>query len=424
MSSVGYNSIPQNPAPGNVTAASPLKHGSRNQANGRFSFPSVGRKLLSLLTIAAALVAVIFLVNNYVLELPRFSYHESRLVPRLSTSRNSNPFHFDAVHSHLYSDRKFSHWKARSSVSLLHSAIRSNICEVDSVTQEAVPTRDCSVGLWCRARLVVTKNDAGITVQAGYYIYTKRSKTMPITAQTKKRVKAVTPNEATKWAETLLEQLGTKLGEVDCNVSVSMIADAIMETKDVVASCSNTDDSLCSELVTLRECSCQVESVIEQSCYGFLTSDAQVGSFADLQGGCPEAKFMYNRIGVPLPYCSFTCPSDPSVIHTFDAEFHVQGGNHMTTPISREETQEALAVSIRPAYEKLFLPLPPCDHAPPFLDNYGALMHDIYSDSVMAEPEFFSNLTAELRLTYNYVYFLSQGTSRQDYINSVCSKLP
>ncbi|CAN8073284.1 unnamed protein product, partial [Agarophyton chilense] len=133
------------------------------------------------------------------------------------------------------------------------SFIRTDSSDENYSIEQSTPTYDCSVNLYCRARLVLTKNGTLTTVQVGYYIYSVDGDRSVVDA-TQQRVSAVTEAEATAWATQLLGKVNETLTEAKCEVSVSMVSDAIMKTKDDASKCPNTGDSLCSTLITVNEC--------------------------------------------------------------------------------------------------------------------------------------------------------------------------
>ncbi|CAN8069226.1 unnamed protein product, partial [Agarophyton chilense] len=241
------------------------------------------------------------------------------------------------------------------------------------VTEEAVPTGDCSGGLFCRARLVLTTKGTSTTVQAGYYIYPVSTR-RKVDRSTRRRVKAVTQAEAMKWANQLVDKLEPKLAEVDCQLDASKIADAIMSTKQDAFKCHNTESSLCSELVNL-ECEAEAEEDVESKCYKFFQSDSPVDTFDQLVAECPDAKLVHGFITVTLPLCSYACPSDPSRRHTFESKFVVQ-----TSRAADIRTYGIDFTSLmRPVYKDYVSPLPNCEDTPTRIPKGGKYFTTFYN---------------------------------------------
>ncbi|CAN8070211.1 unnamed protein product, partial [Agarophyton chilense] len=303
--------------------------------------------------------------------------------------------------------------------SLCSTLITVNECEdnppdEEVVTEEAVPTRDCSGGLFCRARLVLTTKGTSTTVQAGYYIYPVSTR-RKVDRSTRHRVKAVTQSEAMAWANQLLDKLGPKLAEVDCQLDASKIADAIMSTKQDASKCHNTKSSLCRKLVNL-ECEAEEDEAVESKCYKFIESDSAIDDLHALVAGCPEAIFYYNRIEIPLPLCTFTCPSDPLVRHTFVSKFAVQ----TTRPRDAVGYEDNLATLIRPAYDDYVLALPNCEDAPKRDGNFKNYFTTFYTSGVNQLDESLTDFEDKYGFKIRYIFFADKWPTTDDYIASVC----
>ncbi|KAI0557250.1 hypothetical protein FGB62_95g0104 [Gracilaria domingensis] len=410
MNSVGYHSIPRTPAFDNKTSdASFGGNGSLDVMPRRFSFSMVRGKLFTVLAVLTALTAVVFAANESSVWLPRLDYDQFRSIPGSSGSWYSSGLQYGRHRIQYYLNQKYSSSTARASPPL-NNVIRNEVCEKDSIVQKAVGTKDCASGLECRARVVVTTARTGTTIRAGYYICSVGN-VNPVSGLTQERVKAVTLAEATTWAEQLYVELETELESVECTVTVPMIANAIMETKDDAASCPDTNDSRCSELVTLKECLCETEPVIGNDCYNFLASDPKVAGFNDLKRGCKDSNFNYNRLGTSLPFCTFTCSSEPSLLRTFDGRFHVQG-------YGRGDRRNVFAVAIPLAYKKFALPLPSCDITPTFEKISTYYILSCWHSS--RNPAFAKDLSSDPEVIVRSSYFRFEVASAQQYISSVC----
>ncbi|KAI0558481.1 hypothetical protein FGB62_207g010 [Gracilaria domingensis] len=127
--------------------------------------------------------------------------------------------------------------------------------EVGFVIEEFVNTGKCSARRVCRARLIVTKDEDGVKVEAGFDISSLKGRD-PITVDrgTKGRVGAIRLAELRRWVDQLLRSVSEELAGLDCLVSSDALLQAIGITLRFALRCPKTDDPLCHQLFTVREC--------------------------------------------------------------------------------------------------------------------------------------------------------------------------
>ncbi|KAI0562827.1 hypothetical protein FGB62_52g01 [Gracilaria domingensis] len=412
QANAGYESIPTT-AGVSASSAQTLSGG----VSGRVNSSSYFRRLRS------------FVVMGVIASVSVFYAGRAGLIERCNHFRNAHVF---PTLSEAYRD--IGHFNTGASYASRVNAyktgfngfIRSDSCSTveDFSLDERVPTRQCSAYRFCRARLTVLKEGAQVVIKAGYYIFRERGKALTVDAKTKKRVKNTTPAQARKWAASLLSGASARLDEVGCTLSVDKIAEAILEAKDEVVSCPKTDDPRCSVLLTIGECTVADSSASnggteeEEECLQFVESSEGVESLTELQAGCPSAQFVYNRVGVSLPFCETSCDSpDPCAKHTVYMDFYVQSNRLGNTP------GDCLSASLIPAYKSLYSTVPACDSVTPAWIDEGRVLvsvADVYQGTV---PQELLNLAKQHGCELTYAFFVKNGMSLQEIVDGSCAAL-
>ncbi|PXF43847.1 hypothetical protein BWQ96_06393 [Gracilariopsis chorda] len=233
----------------------------------------------------------------------------------------------------------------------------------DVMLDERIGTRDCAVGRICRARLVLNKEEGEVTIRAGYNIFPKR-KDIGVDRTTKRRVKATTRKEATKWATVLLSKIQEDMKELGCDVNVSMIADAIMKSKDDVVRCPRTDSPLCTPLETIKTCTVldeRFETEEQRACQEFMKTGTTDISLDYLSTGSPCAgnfqQWDSPCLSVSVPFCTTTCQNSscPKQERVMFAPLSVCASNY--------GNGDGIASIFTPVYSTIIgsWPLPPCE---------------------------------------------------------------
>ncbi|CAN8070905.1 unnamed protein product, partial [Agarophyton chilense] len=286
MNNAHYDSLPGSSEAANLLNTSSHAQVSERHVSRRFRVSLGSSKVRAVLAIAALVGTVLLVTDSSQFDRIYRRSRVSRVLPNFPTFWHRTSLYANTQFPvrEFYNDfdagaPRIPYFPSQSFIRT-DSSIEKDPSDEEVVTEEAVPTGDCSGGLFCRARLVLTTKGTSTTVQAGYYIYPVSTRRQ-VDGSTQRRVKAVTQAEAMTWATQLLDKLGPKLAEVNCQLNASKIADAIMSTKEDASKCNDTESSLCSELAGL-ECEGEKEVEIENGCYKFIVSDSAIDDLHEL----------------------------------------------------------------------------------------------------------------------------------------------
>lgn len=295
--------------------------------------------------------------------------------------------------------------------------------EEDFTVDEMVKTRQCSTRRQCRARLTIVKEGPEVLIKAGYYIYTKAGQVLTVAEETKSKLKATTAQQAQKWAKQLLSSASARLDEIDCAITIEVIADAILKAIDTAATCPETGDPLCNVLLTIGSCTVAEPTLTggtdeEKACLEFVESSTGVSSFAELQRGCTNAVFMYNRVGVSLPVCQTTCDSNPCTKQAVYMDFFVQ------TNKMGDQPANCTAAVLIPAYKMVYVNIPECDSAPlAFDDDEGYTIVPIADVDKNNVPKELADLAETYGCEFTYAFFVKVGATFDEAVEASCAAL-
>lgn len=251
---------------------------------------------------------------------PQYGFHSAPVhevrAPAAANYFQSAPLHPRPIRTH-----------SESVIGAPHVLMRTVLCNDtagDFVAEKMIPTRDCSKGLYCRARLIVEKVGGRYTVEAGYIIYRLGSE-RSVDKVTKDRVGKVTLKESTTWATQLVAALAPELAMSGSTLVVDDVAQAIFASSKKAATCPNTGDALCSTVSGLYEHYCESPCDHEPACPDIQPSEEDAASIAYISGLSPPyatsydalsnatasiggVTHEYNRIGInKAPFCVTEC---------------------------------------------------------------------------------------------------------------------